>query len=260
MKTTIRFAALLVALFVLSACSREPSLLEMDEWDLVWISDSSGWDVAEVYAAMIEEDTGIKVNVHDNWIGGLPAARVLHALQGEPTASFTLERLADEISEAEVIVFYGNPSESWDEGNPADWVCTSSVGKNYVNNCETDTFQTYVHDLEAIYSIIFELRDGQPTIVRAYDAYNPLIALFKEQGVYEDCKACWANYNAAIHQAAASKNIPVAEVARAWNGQDWEQDPVGMGYTKDGEHPNEEGARVIAEALRALGYEPVEEP
>jgi hypothetical protein len=257
MKKIAVFATLPMLITLIAGCAQEPSMLDMDEWDLVWISDSSGWDVAEVYAAMVEEDTGIKVNVHDNWIGGLSAGDVLHGLQGTPTPSMQLERNADEIREAELIVIYGNPEASWSEDNPPDWMCVSIVGQNYVNNCELSTFDGYVSDLEAIYEFIFELRAGQPTIVRAYDAYNPLIAHFQEQGVYEECKACWANYNTAIHQAAEAYNVPVAEVAEAWNGPNWDRDPVAMGYTKDGEHPNEEGARVIAEAIRALGYDPV---
>lgn len=257
MKKIAAFATLPLLITFIAGCAPEPSMLDMEEWDLVWISDSTGWDVAEVYAAMVEQDTGVKVNVYDNWIGGLSAGDVLHGLQGTPTPSMQLERNADEIREAELIVFYGNPIASWGEENPADWVCTSSVGMNYVSNCELETFEQYIADLEAIYEIIFELRAGQPTIVRAYDAYNPLIARFKEQGVYEDCKACWANYNAAIHQAAETYSVPVAQVAEAWNGPDWNQDPVALGYTKDGEHPNEEGARVIAEAIRVLGYDPV---
>ncbi len=68
---------------------------------------------------------------------------------------------------------------------------------------------------------------------------------FKEQGVYEDCRQCWGiNYNAAIHQAAAAYNIPVAGVAEAWNGPNWDTDPNDLGYTKDGEHPNELGMRL----------------
>jgi hypothetical protein len=46
-------------------------------------------------------------------------------------------------------------------------------------------------------------------------------------------------------------------VAEAWNGANWDIDPVTAGYTKDGEHPNQTGAEVMAEALRATGYEPV---
>jgi len=257
MKSHTILIFLLAVSLLLTSCSSQPSLLEMEEWDLVWISDSSGWDVAQIYAEMIEEDTGIKVNVIDNWMGGLSAGYVYTVLKGEPTPNATLEHLGEQIKEAEVVVFYANPEESWEEGNPADWMCVSSLTPNYVNNCEMETFDTYIQHLEGIYQIIFELRDGQPTIVRAFDAYNPLIARFQEQGVYEDCKVCWVNYNAAIHQAAASYNVPVAAVAEAWNGPDWEQDPEAMGYTKDGEHPNEVGATIIALALRDLGYDPV---
>jgi lysophospholipase L1-like esterase len=85
-----------------------------------------------------------------------------------------------------------------------------------------------------------------------------LINEFKEQGVYDECKACWANYNQAIHQAAEAYGIPVAEVGLAWNGPDFDQDPSDLGYVKDGIHPNELGATVIAQALRETGYEPVE--
>ena len=255
MKFHITLSILLATGLLLVSCSAQPSLLEMEEWDLVWISDSSGWDVAEIYASMIEEDTGKKVNVIDNWIGGLSAGDVYSALKGEPTPNLKLEKLGEQIKEAEVVVLYANPEESWEEGNPADWNCVGGI--NYVNNCDMETFGTYIQHLEGIYKIIFELRDGQPTIIRAFDANNPLIARFQEQGVYEDCKACWANYNAAIHQAAASYNIPVAAVAEAWNGSNWEQDPKAMGYTKDGIHPNEVGATIIAQALRELGYNPV---
>lgn len=255
MKSLTILSILLGTSLLLVSCSPQPSLHEMEEWDLVWISDSSGWDVADVYASMVEEDTGKKVNVKDNWIGGLSAGNVYSALKGEPTPNLILERLAEQIKEAEIVVFYANPEASWEEGNPADWNCTEGI--YYVNNCDMETFDTYVQHLEGIYQIIFELRDGQPTIVRAFDAYNPLIARFQENGVYEECKGCWANYNAAIHQAAASYNIPVAAVAEAWNGPNWDQDPKATGYTKDGIHPNEVGATIIAQAIRELGYDPI---
>jgi hypothetical protein len=203
MKTYISLFVLLATGLLLLSCSAQPSMLDMEEWDLVWISDSSGWDVAEVYAAMIEEDTGIQVNVMDSWMGGLSAGDVYSALKGEPTPNSKLKGLAEQIKEAEVVVFYANPEESMEEGNPADWNCVGGIF--YVNNCEMETFDTYIQHLEGIYQIIFELREGQPTIVRAYDAYNPHIARFQENGVYEECKACWANYNEALLKLPSCK-------------------------------------------------------
>jgi len=233
-------------------------LEELEEWDLLWISDSSGWDVADVYAAMIAEDTGKIINVHDKWIGGLPAALIFQSLTGVYDGpSMTIDQMPELVAEAEIIVFYGNPSESINESRPGDWECTSGYG-SYVVDCDPEIFRVYVEHLEAIYQKMFELRAGQPTIIRTYDAYNPRINIFKEKGVYEDCRQCWGiNYNAAIHQAAAVFDIPVANVAEAWNGPNWDTDPNDLGYTKDGEHPNELGAQVIAQALRDLGYEPV---
>ena len=234
------------------------SLEDLEEWDLLWISDSSGWDVAEVYAAMVAEDTGKTINVQDKWVGGLPARVIYESLTGQYSGpSMVMDKMPELVAEAEIIVFYGNPSESINESRPGDWECTSGYG-SYVVDCDPEIFSVYIEHLEAIYQKMFELRAGQPTIIRTYDAYNPRINIFKEQGVYEDCRQCWGiNYNAAIHQAAAAFNIPVAGVAEAWNGPDWDIDPNDLGYTKDGEHPNELGAQVIAQALRELSYEPV---
>ena len=243
-----------VLMLMMVSCNTGPSMTDMEEWDLVWISDSSGWGVAEVYAAMVEEDTGVKVNLNDYWMSTLSAGEVYNALKGEPTPRFKLTQLADLVKEAEIIIFYANPMNSIASDDPADWVCIG-FDSYYVKKCQD--FETYIQHLEGVYQFFFDLRNGQPTIIRAYDAYNPRIAEFDKQGAYEECKDCWADYNAAIHQAADKYHVPVAKVAEAWNGPNWDKDPIAMGYTKDGEHPSELGAEVIAQALRELGYKPV---
>ncbi|MFN2233737.1 MAG: SGNH/GDSL hydrolase family protein [Anaerolineales bacterium] len=259
---TFAFITLILAL-LLAACSTlsiggTPDLMEMEEWDLLWISDSSGWGVAEVYAAYIEEDTGIPVNVYDYWDGGLSAGTILDILEGGSNFNAELDRIPERIPEMEVIVFYTNPEESVDADNPWDWNCgQSTLLKTYVNACEMDTFALYTQHLESIYQHIFDLHNGRPVIIRAYDAYNPTLARWEKDGTFDACQACWGNYNAAIHQAAAKFDIPVAKVYDAWNGSDHNQDPNDKGYTKDGIHPNELGAQVIAEELRKLGYDPV---
>ena len=233
------------------------NLMEMEEWDLLWISDSSGWDVAKLYAAQIEADTGIRVNLYDYWDGGLSAGAVLDILDGGSTPNAKLARLPELIPEVEVVVFYANPAESIDDENPWDCNCGTDPSKTYVNSCDIETLALYIQHLEAIYQHILDLRAGQPTIIRAYDAYNPTLARWIDDGTFEACKTCWETYNLAIHQAADSYTIPVANVYEAWNGPEHDEDPNDKGYTKDGEHPNELGALVIAEQLRLLGYEPV---
>jgi len=254
-----------LAVLGLASCSSGTEVIpldELEEWDLLWISDSSGWDVADVYAEMVAEDTGKTINVNDKWVGGLPAGDIYLALTDQYDGpSMTLEKMPDYVAEAELIVFYGNPTGSINPERPGDWDCITTIGAN-VKDCDPEIFSTYIEHIETIYQRMLELREGQPTIIRAFDAYYPLIDQRKADGdSYQACKVCWANYNAAMHQAAENMNIPIAEVSLLWNGPDWDIDPDSeLGYTKDAEHPNALGAEVIAQALRELGYDPVVEP
>jgi hypothetical protein len=122
-----------------------------------------------------------------------------------------------------------------------------------------DSFSKYIADLKEIYAIIYEIRQGKPTIIRAIDAYNPcLVRACQPDGVFDVCVECWETYNKAIHQAADEMGVPVANVFDAWNGTDHLDDPVVKGYTQeDNIHPSIEGATVIAQLLRDLGYEPI---
>lgn len=262
LKSIMPISLILLLALVLTACGSTPEftpLEELEEWDMLWISDSSGWDVADVYAEMVAEDTGKTINVNDKWVGGLPAGDIYLALTDQYDGpSMTLENMPEYVAEAELIVFYGNPTGSINPESPGDWDCIATTGA-YVNYCDPEIFSIYIEHIETIYQRMLELRGNQPTIIRAFDAYYPLINQRKADGdSYQACKTCWANYNAAIHQAAENMNVPIAEVGLLWNGPDWNIDPdTDLGYTKDNEHPNALGAEVIAQALRELGYDPV---
>jgi len=56
---------------------------ELAEWDLVCISDSTGWGIGERYAENIRRDIGKSVRVRDYATGSLSAIRVLNALRTE---------------------------------------------------------------------------------------------------------------------------------------------------------------------------------
>lgn len=228
------------------------------EWDLVLIGDSysSGWGVAEVYAAHIEDDLGVTVRVHDKAIPNVSAGQVLKALRAEPVPSMALQELPDVIREAEVVVFFANAVESVSETHPGDWDCMYTCDKPV--DCSRETFETYKAHLDAIYEEILALRNGSPTIIRALDSYVPIYSRWIECGIEGECTLCWENYTATIHQAAADRNIPVAHVYDAFNGPNHDEDPTEKGYIGPGGiHTSEEGQQVIADLLRELGYEPV---
>jgi hypothetical protein len=265
MKTWIALLALLALTLPVAGCATSasaepppptvapaPDLLSLAEWDVVWISDSTGFNAAEVYASLIEEDLGVTVRLHDVAMGGLPARRVLQALRGdEDVVGLMLNQLPDLIREAEVVVFYANPAES----DAGDWNCVGPVF--YVNDCSPEAFDQYRADLDEIYESIFALRGDAPVAVRAYDAYMPIFTLWEREGVRDACSPCWENYNQVIREAAAAHDVPLAEVYAAYNGPDHTEDPRGKGYiSEDGEHPSEAGDLLIAQLLHELGYEP----
>lgn len=225
-------------------------------WDLVLFSDSSGWGVADRYAAYIEEDLDVTVQVHDLAASGLSIGSVLAALRGESSPYPSSVDVPGLVREAEVVVIYGNPLESISEAHRGDWNCVSRTAP-YARDCAAESFDAYRADLEAVYEEIVELRGDEPVLIRAFDAYNPLYSVYREQGVYDECLGCWENYNQAIHQAAAAHNVPMARVFDAFNGPDHDEDPREKGYIReDGVHTTAEGRRVITDLLRGVGYKP----
>ena len=115
-------------------------------WDLLYISDSSGWGVAPLYARSIRQDRGVAVRVHDQWQGDLAAVTILERLR---TPGDSWIRL---IREAEVIVVYGNFTGLGIKGddNFVSAVRPVARGPRY--------WQPYVATLKAISKRIFELR------------------------------------------------------------------------------------------------------
>jgi hypothetical protein len=269
-RPSILAAASCAALAALAACSSGPtpapspfpapasssaSLGDLLEWDLVLISDSSGWGVAERYAAHIQNDVGVTVRIHDFATPNLSAGRVLEALRGEAVSGSALGELRGIIPEAEVVVFLGSPEDSPSSSHPGDWRCVSTP--YYANDCSLETFDAYRADLEAIYETIFALRGEDPVIVRGLEWYNPLLIPWIDSGVGDACTECWINLSTTVWAAAARFNVPVAPVYNAFNGPAFDEDPRALGLIgPDGMHTSDEGRQLIADVLRDLGYEP----
>jgi len=251
--------ATLAAAFIVG-CSNKNQLDELEEWDLVYISDSTGWGVAQIYAENIERDTGKTVRIHDHAIGDLSAITVLLALQSDPenlSGSF-LRSLPSDIAEAEVIVFFANPLGVPSFGGLQGGVVDCMIYKP-PEDCTLQLYEPYIENLKAIYEEIFAIRNGKPTIIRAVGFYNPIISEHRERNIEIECTQCWETFNTAIRQAADEFNIPFVSVYDAFNGFNHDEDPRGKGYIgADGEHTTEQGQLIIADLLSEAGYEPAE--
>jgi lysophospholipase L1-like esterase len=237
---------------------------QREVWDLVVIGDSSLWGLADAFAAQIEADVGVKVVSHDATVGGLSAGTVLAALHSEGPPSTRLEKeLADDLRQAEVVVMFANPEDSMDAEKLKDLEsCISASApkspKNPAESCSLEAFEGYTVDLAAIWAQILELRDGQPTVLRATDIYNPVVSPWKESGAFEACTQCWEAMSQAARLAAEAYDIPFLSRYDAYNGRNHDKDPREKGYiVSDGEHPSHLMNQHTAELLSEMGYEPL---
>ena len=164
----------------MSKASRTNPLFRLDNWNLVYISDSTGWGVARIYSQNIERDTGKNVQIHDYAIGNLSAIDVLKALQGDPKSlsNKKLKNLQSDIAQAEVIIFLANPSGDPSYGGVQGGVeqCIAYHSDFQLDDFTPSLYEPYIKNLKTIYELIFNLRMGKPTIIRAKGFYNPLIS------------------------------------------------------------------------------------
>jgi hypothetical protein len=250
-----------------------PALAELEEWDLLIISDSSNWGVGQYYAKLIEADINVKVNLHDCWISPL---LILHALQTLQTGWIWSSMVGDDscqkpltdlVKEAEVMVFYGRGLGSDSPEGMAACMSENYANKNklpefeayksdLLTSCTPENWATYKTNLGLLLDEIYKLRDGRPLILRMTDFYIPVHASYKANDMDEVCTACLSSFADAIRETAAEHGVPVADTMAGFNGKDYMSDPVEAGYIKpDGIHPTDKGAQYIATLLQQTGYE-----
>jgi hypothetical protein len=229
-------------------------------WQLVVIGDFSVEGLGEAYASQVNKDVGVQVNLVEFISPILGADELLEVLQTGKSSNFLLEKLPEALKQADVVIMSTNPLDSSDPASTLQ-IEGCTTGCSEPENCAPEAFAQYQADLQAIWGEIFRLRAGQPTILRATDLYNPVLARWDECGNASACQVCWENMSAAARQAAAAYGIPFLSRYDAFNGPDHSEDPRQKGYIQeDGEHPSELAARYTAGLLAELGYAPVPPP
>lgn len=245
-------ALTMLLLLLAGGCSKSAALDTNQPWDLVWFSDSGGWEVAQAWASHIEETRNVEVRVHDHAIGGLSAASLLGMVSNERSD------VRGELADAEIVVIYGNPNGSGATTDIGICVSTSTARRDAPQHYAVADFAAYEAVLREIYDVVFELRADEPTIIRAIDLYNPVIADWREAGIADECTAAWEMWSETIHETASEYGVLTASMYDAFNGVDHDEDPRTKGYIgSDGEHTLPAGQAAQVEALDALGYEPI---
>ena len=274
----LSFVCFLFSLVILTACKPSKPFPDLKEWDLLIISDSMNWGVGQYYAKLIEADMNVKVNLHDCWVGTLSIGRTLNTLQsGESIQSYVADQSclrpwADLVNEAEVMVLFGNPIDSYPPDgswnipeDPNSCVMGGYEGwylypgfetykDNMLKACAPETFAPYKAHLGAILAEIDKIREGRPLILRMTDAYIPVHSNWLKNGVDEVCTTCFGYVSEAIRQVADEHGVPVARTLVALNGKDYRSE-IPAEYLMDGIHPSDAGAQFIATLLQKTGYE-----
>jgi hypothetical protein len=177
------------------------------------------------------------------------------AAQGRVTS---YEGIRDELADAEIIVVYGNAAYTVppDVGTCARPGTDSREPPEYHTSADYAPYGDVFRD---IFDTVFELRAGQPTVIRTYDAFAAALADWREAGIEPECTASWEAQADAIHEAADEYGVLTASFYDEFNGPNHDEDAHEKGYIDaDGWHQSM-GAGVAAqvEVLHALGYDPI---
>jgi lysophospholipase L1-like esterase len=136
--------------------------------------------------------------------------------------------------------------------------CIDYESGNPPDSCSLEMYHPYTENVKKIYEVIFSLRNGQSTIIRATDLYNPVISEHRKPNMEAECTQCMETLNTAARNAADAFNIPLVTIYDEFNGPGHNEDPRRKGYIgSDGIHASEYGQQVIANLLSAVGYDPV---
>jgi hypothetical protein len=248
-----------VALLLMVACSTPPPSLtatpvptpteEMPEWDYVALGDSVTFGMIPRYAEMLEQDLGVKIEIHDHSRADDHSSRLLERLR-------TDELLRQDLREAEVITFeipwhvIAVPWQTFEFG------ASGACGGVDNQDCLRGAFETYMADTDEIIAEIVSLRSPSEALIRTQDTYQIKVRETQASGTFEIMNGYWREANAHVIEVATRYDIPVARVYDAFMGEDGIEDPRDKGLLlADGVHTNSEGATLMAELFRELGYE-----
>ena len=229
----------------------EAALADRDSWDLLYIQDSHGLGVADLYAAHIEEMQGVEAVVHNRASGGLSASQVLDNIRGEGW-----EDWSELIDQAEVIVVYGSPLNS---GSTEDFapkcMIAPTAGDPPTRYSDAD-FAPYRDVLDQIYEEIWAAREGEPVVLRAVGLLDPSPHRHQEAGVGDECRAALEALNDTVEEAAIAGGATFVSTYDLFNGPDHDRHPRDQGWIgPDGIHLSSEGQAALASGLADAGFE-----
>lgn len=211
---------------------------------LLYLSDSSGWNTGEAYATEAESALGADVELVDWRVPNLAMVDALRKIEAEPEV----------VAEADLVVLGANPLGSGvREGAEA---CMVHPAEAQVVSVEE--WRPFADLAGRVLESIRGLREEQPTVLRLTDLYVPDPDGWREVGAFETCMESLDNLSTALEAAAEPHGAIFVSALDVYNGADHQDDPDAKGFiNRDGIHPSDAGGRAMARALAATGFSPL---
>jgi len=221
-------------------------------WDMVVLGDSLVDDdysvLPEAYAALIEEDLGVEVEIENPAVGGESTKSLLTNVQKYPW-------YREPLQEAEIVL---TSVGGGDLPRMEKRFFGGECGGADNQDCLRQQLEESQANWDALLAEISSLADPRETLIR------PIIPGVLEYyaRVYQDQPEDVEVYNSYVvalyeHMArsCAEWGIPVLDLYALYDGPDADPSLPGLAGTGDGVHVADEGDAVIAGLLRGLGYE-----
>jgi lysophospholipase L1-like esterase len=260
MKLSKLAAAFAVALFVAGAgyAARPQKWLYTALGDSLAVGAIAFKGYVPRYQDYVQTDARASVSLRNLAQNGWTSADLLNALQ-------TDDNFRSSVRSAAVV--------TWDIGGN-DMRAVREAYKNGAcdSTCLAASVAAIQSNWDGIIAAIVQLRNESApptkTIMRTMNLYNPYVnedKLVDSDGNgrsdFEDLLDSFKHVNEHIGSTTAAAGILCADVALAFNGAASDEDPADKGYIAfDGLHPNDQGHKVMADLLRALGYRPLARP
>jgi len=223
-------------------------------WNLVVLGDSLVAEdysvLPEAYAAYLEEDLGVDVEIQNLAVGGETTASLLANVQKYPW-------YREPLQEAEVILISVGGG---DLPCMEDRFFGGECGGADNQDCLRQQLEESQANWDALLAEIASLASPGETIIR------PIIPGILEYfaHAYQDQPqdvAAYNSYVAALYEhiarSCAESGIPALDLYQMYSGPRADPNLPEIAGTGDGVHVSDEGDAVIAGLLRELGYDPV---
>lgn len=245
----IGLVPMLILLSTLIGCSSAAT--REGPWDYLALGDSftrrAQWP--ELYAGLVQEDLGIEVILHMEAKNGQKTSELLDRMRSD-------EELRKLIAGAEIITI------NWSPGGldrPEVSFLSDNCGGEDNQICLRQAVESLKAEWDEVLDEISALRNSQQTIIRTvtygtwpYKGFYGNRVSDKEMTVMLDYFFAMNDY---IAETAAARGILVAEVGKAFEGQDLQGTTPSEYLQPDRLHLSNEGSMVVAALLRDLGYD-----